>query len=289
MSNHTRPRTRGAVPLLLLLAPTPSSAQEGGRVWFAQVGADGDGTSATSPLGSAAELESSTAPGDVLVLLIGETPLDGGLALKLGQDGVIGVAALVPARVDVEISDSVIEGAAQSNVEGTILNVPPFDPLRADETRVSVRVVGSTLRRAGGTDAFEGQRANVFIGSSATAQQLDPTSSVPFPAGRYRLEVRGSRIEGALDHGLIVGNPGSVFGIAPEGASFEVLLRDNEILSNGSSQITLRAPRASVDARQNCWGTPDGLSEDRLVLVETAERSQVDAAQPLACDMPPSE
>ena len=208
---------------------------------------------------------------------------------EAGQDGVLGAAALVPARVDVEISDSVVEGAGQTNVEGTILNVPPFDPSRADETRVSVRVVGSTLRGAGGTDAFDGQRTNVFVGSSSTAQQLDSTSTTPFPAGTYRLEVRDSRIEGAHDHGLSVGGGGSAVGIAPERALFEVVLRDNEFLSNGSGEIALRAPHASVDARRNCWGSTGGLSGDRLVLDETAEPSQVDASDPLACETPPSE
>ena len=500
MSDLVKSRACIWLPLLFaLLAPTLASAQDSGRVWFAQAGASGDGGSASSPIGSTSDLESASAPGDILVLIAGDSPLEGGLALKSGQtligismgdrkpsitnrdgernggvgivlaanvriwnirvesthasgllgintdgvwidgveverantsaslttavvmalggpiphggiiltstgpdvtirglisgsevtgatgagivslasggahsrltvsdtrvaggipigyahtgiagiaegpssesdleisdsevsgllsyegrrvyegrnivalasadgtasvrvarsqvgesgqDGVLGAVALVPARVDVQISNSVVEGAGQSNVEGTILNLPPFDPSRADEAHVSVRVENSTLRQAGASDAFEGQRTNVYLGSSPSAQQLDPTSTTPFSAGSYQLEVRDSRVEGALDYGVIIGFGGSVLGIAPEGATFDIVLRDNEILSNGSGELVLRAPHATVDARQNCWGTNDGLSEDRLLLEETTERSQVDAAEPLACETAESE
>ena len=49
---------------------------------------------------------------------------------EVGQDGVVAVAALVPATVEIEIRDSTIEKAGQMNIEGTILNLPPSDPAR---------------------------------------------------------------------------------------------------------------------------------------------------------------
>ncbi len=199
-----------------------------------------------------------------------------------GQDGVIGVAALIPARVSIEISDSVIEKAAQINVEGTILNLPAFDASRTQETSVAIEVDGSIIREAGAFGEFPGDAFNVWVGSSASAQQFDPSAQVPFPSGSYRLAVRNSRIEGARDYGFGIGSDAARWGIAPEGSTFEVVLHENDIAANGTAEIVVRAPQARVDARRNCWSTPDGLPEERLVLEETAERSHVDLAEPLS-------
>jgi len=218
-----------------------------------------------------------------------------------GQDGVLAVAALTPADVSLDVIDSVVGGAAQTEVEGTILNLPAVDPPSAHQTRMSVRIDGSTLlgtteagnapqgiaARGAGADSsglFAGQRANVYLGSSATAQQMDSTASAPFPAGRYELEVRDSRLVGALDHSLIVGGSGSMWGIGPETATFDVLLRQNEITTGDCTPLLVRAPEARVDARQNCWGDSAGLERDGIVVEAPAVRSQVDVKEPIPCD-----
>ena len=64
-----------------------------------------------------------------------------------GQDGIIGVAAMVPATVEIEVRDSTIEKAAQMNLEGSILNLPPSDPGRAHEGLVSIDVERCVIRR----------------------------------------------------------------------------------------------------------------------------------------------
>src|SRR5262245_7283708 len=67
--------------LAILAAPAAGNA----TVWFARAGATGDGTSAAMPIGTSAALDAATKPGDVIILLTGETPFDGGIALKKGQ------------------------------------------------------------------------------------------------------------------------------------------------------------------------------------------------------------
>ena len=54
-------------------------------VWFISPGANGDGSSRDAPLGSAAEVERLTGPGDTLFLRSSGPALPGGLALKTSQ------------------------------------------------------------------------------------------------------------------------------------------------------------------------------------------------------------
>src|SRR5262245_48836148 len=72
-----------------ILASVAPSAQA--AVWFIRARADGDGRSESSPMGSTAALERMTKPGDVIILLPGEAPIDGGLSLKQGQT-LVGIA-----------------------------------------------------------------------------------------------------------------------------------------------------------------------------------------------------
>jgi hypothetical protein len=195
-----------------------------------------------------------------------------------GQDGVIAIAAAIPAAVEIEIRSSIIEKAAQTNVEGTILNVPAFDVSRADEARVSIEVVDSVVRDAGASEGFEDdQAANVWIGASA----LIPKH--PFPLGAYRLTVRNSTLGGARDWGVGIGSAGSKLGLAPEEAKFDVLLRENNITANGTAEIAISAPNARIDAQRNCWGTPHELADNRIALFDNAQRSQLDASDPVPC------
>ena len=67
------------------------TAQATTSVWYVRSQATGDGTSAAVPMGSTAALEAATKPGDVIILMPGKEPFDGGIALKKGQT-LIGLA-----------------------------------------------------------------------------------------------------------------------------------------------------------------------------------------------------
>ena len=193
---------------------------------------------------------------------------------ECGQDGVCAVAAMVPAIVEIQIHNSTIERAGQMNIEGTILNLPPCDPARAHESLVSIDVTDCILRDAGAVGSFRGDAHNIW---------LAPTSfgPGPFAKGRYLLSVRNSTVTKARRTGIEIGNDGREFKIASDEGEYQVTLRDNAITDNGSSEITIVAAGAQVDARQNWWGAATGLATNRIVLLEKAQRSQLDASQPL--------
>jgi hypothetical protein len=194
---------------------------------------------------------------------------------ETGQDGVVAVAALVPATVAVEIRDSTIEKAGQMNIEGTILNLPPSDPARAHESVVTIDVEGSVIRDVGAVDGFRNEAQNIWLGPTFFGQG-------PFARGRYRLSIRNSTVEKALKTGIGLGNEGSEFKIAPDDGEYEVLLRNNTIRGNGASEISVSALNARIDARQNWWGVPEGFAVNRRLLREKSKRSQLDASEPLS-------
>ena len=191
-----------------------------------------------------------------------------------GQDGVVAVAALVPATAKVEIRDSVIEKAAQMNIEGSILNLPASDLERADESVVSIDIERSIIRDAGAVDGFRAEAQNIWLGPTVFDKG-------PFARGQYRLNISDSTIEKALKTGIGLGNEGSEFGIAADPGEYQVGLRNNNIKDNGSAEISISATNARIYARQNWWGDPAGLAEDRVRLLEKAKRSQLDASEPL--------
>ena len=71
-----------------------------------------------------------------------------------------------PSEINLYIGDSLIEGAGQMNVEGTLVNLEPVDPSRANEGRISIEIEGSTLRNAGAVSGFEDVAANIWLGGS---------------------------------------------------------------------------------------------------------------------------
>ena len=72
--------------VLILLTATPVHSATPVGVWFVQAGASGDGKSATNPTGSTAIIERQSGEGDTIILLASEDALEGGLALKAGQN-----------------------------------------------------------------------------------------------------------------------------------------------------------------------------------------------------------
>jgi hypothetical protein len=72
--------------LVALVITTAASAKPETRTrWYVRAGAGGDGTRVDRPAGTLAQLERLSAPRDLLFVLVGDTPLDGGITLKLGQ------------------------------------------------------------------------------------------------------------------------------------------------------------------------------------------------------------
>ena len=193
---------------------------------------------------------------------------------ECGQDGVCAVAAMVPATVEIQIRNSTIERAGQMNIEGTILNLPPSDPARAHESLVSIDASDCIIRDAGAVGPFRADAHNIW---------LAPTSfgPGPFAKGRYVLSIRNSTVTNAHGTGIEIGNDGREFKIAPDEGEYQVTLRDNAITDNGSSELAIAAAGAQVDARQNWWGTVTGLATNRVVLIDKAQRSQLDASQSL--------
>ncbi|HWJ08869.1 MAG TPA: hypothetical protein VNS46_05800 [Nocardioides sp.] len=67
--------------LTTLAAPTAAAA----RTWYVVAGATGGDGSQATPFGSLRDVESSSSPGDVIVVLPAGEPLDGGIQLQAGQ------------------------------------------------------------------------------------------------------------------------------------------------------------------------------------------------------------
>jgi hypothetical protein len=64
---------------------------------------------------------------------------------RVGQDGILGVVVSAPASVAIDIEDCIVE-KAETNIEGAMLNVPPFIPSRAAESSMSINVNNSIVR-----------------------------------------------------------------------------------------------------------------------------------------------
>lgn len=196
-----------------------------------------------------------------------------------GQDGVIGLARNLPAAVDIEILNTIVENAAQTNVEGAMNTRAPADPGRASEARVSLSISGSTIRNAGAVAGFEQVANNILM----VSPRLTPDAP-PFPRGRFRLTLKNSTVEGAKGAGIQVALPPTFSVAADESDEFDLLMRDATIARNGTAEIAIAAAKVTIDARRNCWGDPSGLRESRVVRnYDVAGRAQLDAAEPIPC------
>ena len=203
--------------------------------------------------------------------------VDGSYVGESGQDGVIAVAALLPATAELDIRGSTIERAAQTNVEGTLLALPPIDSARVGESRISINIAASTIRGAGAVPGFEQTASNILLVSSRVTRQPQP-----LPRGRYSLTVRNSTIEGAARFGIRLGSSGSTSGAADAG-EFDVLLRENMVTGNGAAEVSIGPANVRIDARHNCWGNALGLLESRILRSETAAGARIDVSEPIAC------
>ena len=184
-----------------------------------------------------------------------------------GQDGVIAAPILLPAEIDLEIVESTIENAAQSNVEGTMLALPQNDESAAVASLVNIAISRSTIRRAGQRPGFEGEERNVVMTGSPVG---GPASDSPNPEelfqrlrGRYRLGITDSVIDSSDSYGLTVGRPRD--GKVADPGQYTVFLRGNRFTSNQAGDILIEASDSQVDAQENCWVSADGQEKARVI------------------------
>ncbi len=198
-----------------------------------------------------------------------------------GQDGIVAAVMQSPSEIDLYIGDSIIEGAGQMNIEGTLVNLTPVDNMQDHKGRVSIEINGSTIRDAGAVSGFEDVAANVWLGGSQFLDDLAPAK------GSYSLKIMNSRIEGAGRTGFEFGDLEILASGQNEMSFYDVVLRNNTIIDNGQADIMLHVPDAHIDARQNCWGSSEGsykgLSDQRVVISKPASINQIDFNEPLNC------
>ncbi len=198
---------------------------------------------------------------------------------EVGQDGVTGAVWMSPAKVLIDIEECTFE-KAMTNIEGTILNFPPSDSTKEHESLVSINVNESLLHDTRVYHDFGDEKVrsgNILMGSSSFTER-------PLPLGKYRLSVTNSRIESGQDYGFYIGSLSKELGSSPERAVFEVWARNNIIKNNGEAELILSALNAEIDARNNCWNTPNGITNDDVILDDGSTFSQVNTSDPIPCN-----
>ena len=192
------------------------------------------------------------------------------------------MAADSPSEVEVYVEDSVIEGAGQLNVEGTVLNTAPADPATADRARITMDLRRCLVRAPGGVPLFEDEAGNVWLGSSAWVKDRGPAN------GTYTFEARDCRFEATEPYyNIRISKPPDSSAKFDPG-TYNVTLRGNSIVGGGGGapDLNIFAAGAEVDARGNCWGRPEGLAPSRLKAEAPAVASQLDASDPISCEEP---
>ena len=198
---------------------------------------------------------------------------------KVGQDGILGVVMVRPAEVIIDIENSILEKAT-TNLEGTIVNVPTTDSLRASDAKVSIHVKESMIRDAIANMEWEGEKVragNIIMGPS-------PRTPTPMPAGSYELSIMNSRVENGEGYGFYIGILSEEFQCEPELLGrYKVILRDNVITNNGESELILSGANVKIDARQNCWGSSGELENTKVLIGDHSDLSQLDTSDPIPC------
>ncbi len=199
---------------------------------------------------------------------------------EVGQDGILGTVRFSPAEVNIDIENSILEKAT-TNLEGTIGNFPPADSLRASEAKVSIHVKESIIRDAISNMEWEGEKVgagNIILGPSPSFP------SAPMPPGTYELSIMNSRIENGAGYGFYIGIMSSEFKCKPDILGVHnVILRDNVIKNSGESAFIISAANANIDARQNCWGSKEGLDLKKVLIGDNSSFSQLDKSDPVRC------
>ena len=194
-----------------------------------------------------------------------------------GQDGIVAAVMQSPSEIDIFISDSIIEGAGQMNIEGTLVNLPPEELSAANQGKVSIVIENSVIRNAGAVAGFEDVAANVWLGPSQFIKDSLPA------VGEYYLKITGTRIEGAGRSGLEFGDHELLTKGQSEKSEYKVVLSDNTIFNNGKAEIMIYAPQTHINAQRNCWGQPGGLANERVIILPPVDINQLDVTFPISC------
>jgi hypothetical protein len=192
-----------------------------------------------------------------------------------GQDGINAGLLELPAVVDLSIVGSTIENSAQSNIEGTMNTFMPHDAAAASASWVDITIDRSTIRGAGRTPYVRADHFNILMTGSPTLPNQ------PLPRGRYRLSVIDSEISASQEAGLWVGAPWGGEPIDP--GQFEILVRGTRFLENKMADVQIGASAVEIDARQNCWLSPDGREEARVITTSPADDGTVDTSDSVPC------
>jgi hypothetical protein len=194
----------------------------------------------------------------------------------VGQDGLVGVVATAPATVKIDIDDSLFE-KAWTNIEGTLMNLPPIKTPNAEENLMKINVNGSIIRNPQ-THSQEDRQSEV----PPQNFNLGPTTwaGEGMPVGRYELSVKDSHIEGG-ECDFYIG--AQIEGPLENQGIYRVFLRNNVIRNSSPSQFILAADHIRVDARQNCWGSEGGLTEKNIRVAGNGNSAQIDASEPIHC------
>lgn len=197
-----------------------------------------------------------------------------------GQDGILVTSLQSPATVEMYIGDTIVEGAGQMNVEGTILNYPPNLALPANAGRVSIEVERSVIRSATDRWGLSSGGVNVWLGPSGGVDEL------PQASGNYELTVLDSQIEGAERVALKLGLESEPAALGQDDGVYAVTLSGTTVVDNGETDIAVYAVNAKVDARGMCWDRSEESGAARIVAIAPATSDQVNDSSPSRCGRP---
>ncbi|NDY94141.1 hypothetical protein [Wenzhouxiangella limi] len=192
-----------------------------------------------------------------------------------GQDGVLAAALTLPATIDVSIVGSTIENGAQSNVEGTFLAFP-HEPNDVADSSIAISIHRSTIRGAGQGPLFGERGSNVLLTGSFIPE------GQPLVAAPYSLRITDSTIEDGSAFGLAVGSFKGLPTADP--GHFDVLVRNTKFIGNRGGEIMIGAPEARLDARGNCWRSPDDESEPRVITYWVEEPAAAETSERVSCE-----
>jgi len=266
---------------------TDTIIENGSRIGFFDAGisslAQGSGAQAQLEIiGSEVQGRMSRAGRNVMVVASGGAKaivkIKNFLSGPVGQDGIVGAVMQSPSQISMTISESIVEGAGQMNIEGSLINLPPNDPSQANQARVSINIQDSIIRNAGAVSGFENIAANVWLGPSLFLKDQPPA------IGEYELTITNSQILDAGRAGLEFGDLELLHKDQLDKSKYNVVLIGNTIKENGEADLFIHAPRATIDARKNCWGYDKNATKPRVKIHDPSKLSQLNVSQSIRCE-----
>ena len=171
--------------------------------------------------------------------------------MEAAQDGVIAVASGTGSSAQLAIAESVLSGAGQSNLEGTVINVPASSEPDAIPT-VRIAVADSILSRARGSGPFEGAGNNILL----TGSKLTPA---PITAGIYELQISGSQLDEAQMYDIAVGGASANDPAASSASRYNVSI-EGTVMASRSGAVRVAAEGTQI------WGSDSCLEGSRETL-----------------------